>query len=90
MLILIPPFFNFFAVGHNDICTHPCNTSYTAFDASPPFYRQRVAQALDMLRDNLPRLELAQKFILKKILSSPQNVCQPGATDRCDRLPGDD
>ena len=25
--------------GHNDICTHPCNTSYTSFDASPPMYR---------------------------------------------------
>merc|ERR1719430_2869821 len=42
-------------IGHNDICTHPCNTSYTSFDASPPMYRARVATALDMLRDNLPR-----------------------------------
>jgi len=42
-------------IGHNDICTHPCNTSYTSFDASPPFYRARVAKALDMLRDHLPR-----------------------------------
>jgi len=42
-------------IGHNDICTHPCNTSYTAFDASPPMYRARVATALDMLRDHLPR-----------------------------------
>ena len=25
--------------GHNDICTHPCNTTYTSFDASPPMYR---------------------------------------------------
>ena len=22
-------------MGHNDVCTHPCNTTYTAFDASP-------------------------------------------------------
>jgi len=42
-------------IGHNDICTHPCNTTYTSFDASPPMYRERVASALDMLRDNLPR-----------------------------------
>lgn len=42
-------------IGHNDICTHPCNTTYTSFDASPPFYRNRVMQVLDMLRDNLPR-----------------------------------
>lgn len=41
-------------IGHNDVCTHPCNTTYTAFDASPVPYRMRVAQALDMLRDHLP------------------------------------
>ena len=41
-------------IGHNDVCTHPCNTTYTAFDASPGPYRDRVAQALDMLRDYLP------------------------------------
>ena len=41
-------------IGHNDVCTHPCNTTYTAFDASPVQYRNRVAQALDMLRDYLP------------------------------------
>lgn len=41
-------------IGHNDVCTHPCNTTYTAFDASPVPYRKRVAQALDMLRDHLP------------------------------------
>ena len=42
-------------MGHNDICTHPCNTSYTAFDASPPFYMKRIAEALDILRDQLPK-----------------------------------
>ena len=42
-------------MGHNDICTHPCNTSYTAFDASPPFYMKRIAEALDLLRDQLPK-----------------------------------
>ena len=41
-------------IGHNDVCTHPCNTTYTAFDASPRPYMARVAKALDMLRDNLP------------------------------------
>jgi len=41
-------------MGHNDVCTHPCNTTYTAFDASPGPYMARVAQALDMLRDHLP------------------------------------
>ena len=41
-------------MGHNDVCTHPCNTSYTAFDASPRPYMRRLAQALDVLRDNLP------------------------------------
>ena len=41
-------------IGHNDVCTHPCNTTYTAFDASPVQYRNRVAQVLDMLRDYLP------------------------------------
>ena len=41
-------------MGHNDVCTHPCNTSYTAFDASPRPYMERLARALDMLRDNLP------------------------------------
>lgn len=41
-------------MGHNDICTHPCNTTYTAFDASPRPYMKRIAQALDLLRDNLP------------------------------------
>ena len=42
-------------MGHNDVCTHPCNTSYTAFDASPKFYRKRIAKALDLLRDKLPK-----------------------------------
>ena len=84
--VLLPPWFYLVSSnsGHNDICTHPCNTSYTAFDASPPMYRyvtcclthsersttpnwndrkylslhrKRMAQALDMLRDNLPRSE---------------------------------
>ena len=41
-------------IGHNDVCTHPCNTTYTAFDASPIPYMTRVSQALDILRDNLP------------------------------------
>lgn len=41
-------------MGHNDVCTHPCNTSYTAFDASPQPYMRRLARALDVLRDNLP------------------------------------
>jgi len=41
-------------IGHNDVCTHPCNTSYTAFDANPIPYMKRVRKALDILRDNLP------------------------------------
>jgi len=42
-------------IGHNDICTHPCNTTYTRFDASPPLYGKRLQKALDYLRDHLPR-----------------------------------
>ena len=46
-------------MGHNDICTHPCNTSYTAFDARPEPYMRRIAAALDVLRDSLPRTLVA-------------------------------
>ena len=43
-------------MGHNDVCTYPCNTSYTgSFDSSPTAYMDRVGQALETLRDRLPR-----------------------------------
>ena len=41
-------------MGHNDVCTHSCNTSFTAFDASPTSYMMRIRTVLDILRDNLP------------------------------------
>jgi len=40
-------------IGHNDVCTHPCNTTYTEFDASPYMYRKRIQHTLDYLKLNL-------------------------------------
>ena len=32
------------------MCTHPCNTTYTAFDSSPPMYAYRMQRVLDYIR----------------------------------------
>ena len=45
-------------IGHNDACTHVCNSTLGVDmfeDASPPTYARNVQKALDILQRNLPR-----------------------------------